>query len=283
MKSYIEKVLSDGFYKYTYKYLGKNALANAGFLYDKNSTDKTFLELEKESFKLFTMNFNKVINNIGLLSEKQVESIKAKKKCYILLSTGSFNPVHKGHIKMFDLAVEKLEKNGQVVIGAYLSPSHDSYVFTKDERFKLSASDRISLCEKLIDNHSLLSTDSWESLCNISSINFTDVIERLNWLLNLKLENYIEDQLGEKISIEVVYVFGSDNYTFMDAFIKNGTCVCVPRNQEDVIKCEIKKSSINHFGFNKPNDRILISEVGENISSTEIRNNALLSFTVIAR
>ncbi|CAB1326184.1 unnamed protein product [Coregonus sp. 'balchen'] len=46
----------------------------------------------------------------------------------ILLSCGSFNPITKGHIHMFEKAREYLHKTGKfIVIGGIISPVHDSY------------------------------------------------------------------------------------------------------------------------------------------------------------
>ncbi|KAM7379868.1 hypothetical protein PAMP_005385 [Pampus punctatissimus] len=46
----------------------------------------------------------------------------------ILLSCGSFNPITKGHIHMFEKAREYLHKTGRfIVIGGIISPVHDSY------------------------------------------------------------------------------------------------------------------------------------------------------------
>ena len=273
MKTYIEKVLNDYFYQDTYKYLGKKALAPAGFLCDKNPTEKTLLQIEKENFFFSNLNINKIITNIEKLNLEENIQVKKSKKLYVLLSTGSFNPIHQGHIKMLELAKERLQKNQKIVVGGFLSPSHDSYVFTKDERFKITASQRLLFCEKLINKHDLLTTDKWEALDNAYPINFTDVILRLEWLLNITLKEYLASIFNTEVAIEVVYVFGSDNYTFMDTFISNGLCVCIPRKKEDLQKCEDKRLSLLHFNFNNVENRVLIGEVGQSISSTEIRNN----------
>uniref|UniRef100_A0A7N4PQQ8 Nicotinamide/nicotinic acid mononucleotide adenylyltransferase 2 n=1 Tax=Sarcophilus harrisii TaxID=9305 RepID=A0A7N4PQQ8_SARHA len=46
----------------------------------------------------------------------------------ILLACGSFNPITKGHIQMFERARDYLHKTGRfIVIGGIVSPVHDSY------------------------------------------------------------------------------------------------------------------------------------------------------------
>uniref|UniRef100_A0A672Z398 Nicotinamide/nicotinic acid mononucleotide adenylyltransferase 2 n=1 Tax=Sphaeramia orbicularis TaxID=375764 RepID=A0A672Z398_9TELE len=53
---------------------------------------------------------------------------KSTKTHVILLSCGSFNPITKGHIHMFEKAREYLHKTGRfIVIGGIISPVHDSY------------------------------------------------------------------------------------------------------------------------------------------------------------
>ena len=50
----------------------------------------------------------------------------------MLLSTGALNPVHLGHVAMFDRARDALEsQHGFEVVGGFLSPSHDTYLSGK--------------------------------------------------------------------------------------------------------------------------------------------------------
>ena len=276
MSNYIDKVLSDPYYRETYKYLGEQSLAPAGFLCDENNSEKTLLEIEKEKFLFSTQNIQKIIKNIQSLSEWQKDKIKSTGKCYILLSTGSFNPVHDGHIKMLELAFQTLQEQGMITVGGYLSVSHDKYVFTKDSRFQITASERLFICDKMIQNHSFLMTDNWEALAHNYPINFTDVICRFDWLLNLNLKDYLIEQFGIPIEIKTVYVFGSDNYFFMDAFVSQGICVCVPRNNENFEKVKTKKDHIVNLIINEPHLRLFISQPGKEISSSKIRDNEQL-------
>lgn len=272
-KKYISKALKDPYYKETYRYLGEQYLAPAGFLCDENHCPRSLLEIEKENFLFSSQNIKKIIRNIQLLTPLEKEHIKSQGKCYALLSTGSFNPVHEGHIKMIELAAKSLLEKGMITVGGYLSASHDKYVFTKDSRFQVTASERIFLCDKIIQNHSLLMTDSWEALQHNYPINFTDVIRRFDWLLNLNLKDYLVEQFGVPIEIEAVYVFGGDNYCFMDAFVSKGICVCVPRSDENLEQYQNKRQKIIDLNMNSPSLRIFISQPGKEISSTQIRNN----------
>jgi len=203
---------------------------------------------------------------LKILPHKKKKKLK-KDKAYVLLSTGSFNPVHRGHIEMLECAKKEVEKT-KVVLGGFLSVSHDSYVFTKDSRYQMSASYRAWLCDQMIAQNSWLATDTWEALDNTYAVNFTDVILRLQWVLNERLNHL-------NIPIDIVYVYGSDNYSFMDAFIARGYSVCVPRIEEDIAKCERKKEELLKFSIHKPETRLFVSALGYEMSSTKIRNKEL--------
>jgi nicotinic acid mononucleotide adenylyltransferase len=58
----------------------------------------------------------------------------ANGKEIILVTTGTFNPPHRGHIAMMERAVEFMRSRGFVVRQAYFSPSHQSYVMKKLSR-----------------------------------------------------------------------------------------------------------------------------------------------------
>ena len=52
----------------------------------------------------------------------------------VLLMTGALNPVHNGHLASLEFARQACEAQGVVVLGGFLSPSHDSYVGPKMAR-----------------------------------------------------------------------------------------------------------------------------------------------------
>jgi hypothetical protein len=50
----------------------------------------------------------------------------------VLIGTGSFSPVHRMHVAMFELSRAYFERNPcTFVVGGFLSPSHDHYVSFK--------------------------------------------------------------------------------------------------------------------------------------------------------
>jgi nicotinic acid mononucleotide adenylyltransferase len=71
-------------------------------------------------------------------------NLQTNKLLAVLVGTGSYNPVHVGHIEIFKLAKEKLKDKFEI-IGGFISPSHESYVSSK----YLSSSDYIPIDDRL--------------------------------------------------------------------------------------------------------------------------------------
>jgi nicotinic acid mononucleotide adenylyltransferase len=78
--------------------------------------------------------------------------------CFLLLS-GSFNPIHRGHLRVLEVARQHVIDLGWGVIGAFIAPSTDTYVKQKLGPQALPLLDRIELC--------LLSTSrhDWIEVC----------------------------------------------------------------------------------------------------------------------
>lgn len=147
----------------------------------------------------------------------------------VLLSTGSFSPVHRGHVAMMEAAAQRLVEAGLQVLGGYLSPSHDEYVSTKQSgQAAMHAEDRIALLEEALADHAWLSVCPWEARYAPVALNFTDVLMRLEQYLQVQLSKAPQFQ-GQ--SVRVAYVFGSDNVFFLEAFRGRGLAVCVERGE----------------------------------------------------
>ncbi|XP_060778696.1 nicotinamide/nicotinic acid mononucleotide adenylyltransferase 2 isoform X2 [Neoarius graeffei] len=77
----------------------------------------------------------------------------------ILLSCGSFNPITKGHIHMFEKAKEFLQKTGRfIVIGGIISPVHDSY----GKPGLISSRHRLTMCQLAVQSSDWIRVDPWE-------------------------------------------------------------------------------------------------------------------------
>uniref|UniRef100_G3NA40 Nicotinamide/nicotinic acid mononucleotide adenylyltransferase 2 n=1 Tax=Gasterosteus aculeatus TaxID=69293 RepID=G3NA40_GASAC len=78
----------------------------------------------------------------------------------ILLSCGSFNPITKGHIHMFEKAREYLHTTGRfIVIGGIISPVHDSY----GKPGLVPSRHRLTMCQLAVQSSDWIRVDPWES------------------------------------------------------------------------------------------------------------------------
>ncbi|XP_072298030.1 nicotinamide/nicotinic acid mononucleotide adenylyltransferase 2 [Eucyclogobius newberryi] len=77
----------------------------------------------------------------------------------ILLSCGSFNPITKGHVHMFEKARESLHQSGRyIVIGGIISPVHDSY----GKPGLVSSKHRLTMCQLAVQSSDWIRVDPWE-------------------------------------------------------------------------------------------------------------------------
>ena len=124
-----------------------------------------------------------------------------KKKYAVLLTTGSMNPVHKGHIDMLRQAKVELERGGGHVCAAFLSPSHDLYVQSKQNGYNfVSATHRIAMANLAVQDYPWLHISSWESSQKGYWPDFPDVIEALK-----------QNLVDRAITAHTFYVCGSDH------------------------------------------------------------------------
>ena len=255
------KILRDPYAAAAYdNYKQVRSVIEAGFFDDEVEPEN--YKSERNDLNWLTTPFQKIINNIHDLDSDTIGQFQETPPV-VLLSTGAFSPIHQGHLMMMENAKKELENRGRTVLGGYISPSHDKYVFGKykDVLF-LDTSHRLRLCEKAVAHSDWLMSDPWEARFNDVPITYTDVITRL--------EAYLAKHLHVNFPVVVFYVFGGDNAPFARLFAKKGGCVCIKRpSHEDSLV------SINHDPLITRNNNILIVDAfydQPNISSTEIRN-----------
>lgn len=228
----LAKINADSYYKPLYELFGLEYIIDAGFIFDNSPTIEPindYLNCTPISFML--------------------DKFKAAKNPAIILSTGSFCPLHDGHLEMMVKAKEAVEAAGYDVIGGYLAPDNDDYVLTKTN--VLNIHERISIINSQIKNIDWLAVDPWSGVFRKYAENFTSLIEHL--------EMYVEKHLKRKIPI--FYVCGGDNARFMKTFHFKGHCVVVERPGNDL-------------GLLRPyfdNTRRLLIYNNNKNSSTEVR------------
>lgn len=164
----------------------------------------------------------------GYFQELNLPLVKVSEKLnmeegVILLTTGSFAPMHNGHKHMMDKARNYCEKSGIKIAASIFSFSHDGYVLTKDNNIP-NKKIRIEQSKNVLKN-SEHQVSIWE-IEQLKPVNFTTVIE------------YFE----KKYNRPVIYVFGKDNYNFSYAFNSYGKGIYIPTEDIPLDKLEpIKK------------------------------------------
>ena len=247
------KVLQDPYYHDVYKqYRSISKLYEAGFFLD---------EYEEYPESLYDVNF--LTTPFDKIKHHIASSPNEGKPYVVLLTTGGFSPVHIRHMEMMTLAKETMESKGYKVVGGYFSPSHDKYVSQKHNgTAAMHVEKRVYLLEHLLVDSDWLYVDKWESYYNRYSINFTDVITRL--------EDYLNHHIPTKQGIRVCYVFGGDNAGFMQTFFQKGYAVCVNRTGYNECFEEMKNmfSQEERLAFAEPKE-------DRDISSSSIRKGDL--------
>lgn len=193
------KVLRDPAYQDVYRRFGTlQALVDAGFIDDQLAVPVE--QLPCWDLGLVTP-FDKLLD--------RAQALPTDAPGVVLLTTGSFSPVHQGHLAMMEAARAEVEARGGRVVGGYLSPSHDHYVsFKQGGAAARDIASRLAICQEAVADSDWLMVDPWEGRYAPTALNFTDVIRRL--------EAYLAKVVPSR-HLEVVYVFGSDNCGFLAA------------------------------------------------------------------
>ena len=113
------KALLDPYYQETLKsYPDLNQLLPSGFFDD--SLEPGIFNYKEE---FFCTPIYKLIHRLKKLQN-------SSKPFVVMLNTGSYSPIHFGHVQMMESAYEALSEKYNVLAG-YFSPSHDKYVSHK--------------------------------------------------------------------------------------------------------------------------------------------------------
>lgn len=198
---------------------------------------------------------------LNLVHKNLLLNTGTSKQPIVLLTTGSYNPVHKMHIHAFGLTKEFLEReHNMVVVGAFISPSNDSYVKNKLNTDAIPSVHRLAMCKSAIKDAGYskwLAVDSWECK-NSMFIDFPHSVKTMT--------DYIGGiRTGSKQRVKLWYVCGSDIFLSSGPLMsmrQKGNGIVVMTRGSDGIVSNWKKNLI----VLKSND------LGTNdMSSTKIR------------
>lgn len=252
MNDLIEFLKNDCLYWNTYEYFKDNKdlpniMKRAGLIKEPRSND-----------------------DISFLNDNDVISMplnkKYNKRNAIIVSTGSFSPMHEGHVQSMMIAKNHVENLGYNVIQGVMSLSHDAYVSFKNGGIaKRHISERTMLAYEKINEmkqEEWLKIDRMEGEMLSCAVNFSTVLERIY--------NYTKYHLNID-ELTVFYVYGSDNMDFSNAFVKNKIYhgVCIERDGFDFNNFKTTLSNEKNIHFLKNESPY------KGYSSTMVRNNKI--------
>ncbi|KAG0222169.1 hypothetical protein BGX31_009314 [Mortierella sp. GBA43] len=134
----------------------------------------------------------KIVDRIDQMTMEDYEKEKI-----VLLLTGSFCPIHLHHTEMLEAAKTRMEQDqdgtpGAMILGGFLSPSHDLYVGEKlrGDSLVLNAEERLELCRLQTADSDWMDVDAWEA----SQDRFYDYHK-----VTSRLQQYLQDTLQSKL------------------------------------------------------------------------------------
>lgn len=136
-------------------------------------------------------------------------SIPSGKHILVLVSCGSYNPIHSAHIAMLHAAREAVEtQRGATIVvgGAYLSPVNDAY----GKAGLLDFANRAALCRAAVEQDSFVAFDAWEGL--------QSSYQRSYYVLK-HIEEEVKAFYGPDLEVSIALVCGGDLF---ETFYKPG-------------------------------------------------------------
>lgn len=226
-----QKIDIDIYYKALYEKHGLSFIINAGFVFDNSP-------------KIIPVDAELDCTPIAFLLNR----LKGAHNPAILLGTGSYCPLHDGHIEAMYKAREVVEAAGYDVIGGYMAPDNDDYVQRKAQ--VLNVHERIEIMGNMLKDHDWLAVDPWNGIFRPYAENFTALIEHL--------QMYIKKHLNRDIPI--FYVCGGDNARFALTFTYEGYCVVVDRPGTNAYHnyCDIFNDRILYAFNDNPNSSTMV-------------------------
>jgi len=169
--------------------------------------------------------------------EKALEGVDVEEQhpC-VILATGTFSPVHRGHLEMVQLARARLVDAGYAVLGAWLSLATDATAAKKASQLgyvEMPGALRLRLASLVVQEDDFLSASSWEVGLSGESPNVKEVASELQQAILARFG----DAFATNIGIKVFAVCGIDRKHEMKRLssVANQGLVVVPRSADDCI------------------------------------------------
>ncbi|CAF0829696.1 unnamed protein product [Adineta steineri] len=213
-----------------------------------------------------------------LLKNCQMRNLINSRQNCVLITTGSFNPVHPFHFQNLLRVKEYLEHEHQPpmnVVAGYISPTHDSYVHSKlGDPAWIPVTDRCRLCEEAVEYEgskvsSWIAVSRGESEWKDGFVDFGPVTENLRDYLNSTL---VEQENILKYPLRIIYVCGLDHYnkcSYVERMAQqnNMSCAIIFRQgyDEQQINRSLKTANVIYISLSKERTRL------PDVSSTQIR------------
>eukprot|EP00126_Sphaerothecum_destruens_P005345 Sdes_comp18708_c0_seq2m9024 len=158
----------------------------------------------------------------------RLQSFPSEESYSVLVSTGSYNPIHAFHLELLDQAKVHLEtRHHSIVLGAFLSPSHDQWVRSKlPSDSVLHSHDRIETCQLAVQDSPYVCVSTWEAE-QTNFVSFPHVIAHV-WCV---LKAFLQPCLNKDARLDVYYVCGLDHALRCRLFEQTlYSVICVDRN-----------------------------------------------------
>ncbi|KAL6078148.1 Nicotinamide/nicotinic acid mononucleotide adenylyltransferase 1 [Balamuthia mandrillaris] len=127
---------------------------------------------------------------------------KTIRKKLVLITTGTYSPVHRMHLHVFEAAKKLLEeKHGFQVVAGFVSPSHDEYVWQKLETDGITGYHREAMLQLATKDSDWISVSSWE----LNQPYFQSMYKA-----TLALHGLLREEFAEQEELQVMYLCGAD-------------------------------------------------------------------------
>lgn len=178
----------------------------------------------------------------------------------VIVASGSFNPPHKLHLRMMELARQAVEtKQRKVVVGGFLVPSSDGYVSSKLGRDAYKLSERVEMSRRAVED------SPWLEASGLGIANSMSVAR--------DLDQTLQTHFGAVYTFQVMLVFGADFVEKTHCWDKQVIAISRKGSDQPILAAIKSRTCHKDFLFVGPEEVAAACDPGEptDMSSTAIR------------